>query len=1168
MTTQAGREGKLGTWMPTGLSRRVAATLLGFASLTAPAQAGGRELRFDQVDRISIEEGLSHSSVWAIRQDARGFLWLGTQEGLNRYDGYGFQIFKNDPEDPDSLSGNQISEIYEDRRGDLWVGTLGGGLNRFLPAEEHFEHFRHDGADATSLSHDVVWRVYEDRAGSLWVGTLAGLDRLDREAGTFSRYHHDPEDPASLSGQRVSAILEDRQGRLWVGTDRGLNRFDPQSGAFEHFRHDPTDDRSLSHDAILALQEDPDGRLWVGTESGLNSFDADTGRFDRYLHDPADPRSLSHDEVFSLLVDRSGELWVGTPPGGLNRLDRTTGKFFRYRHDPRNPQSLSSDTVFYIYEDTSGLLWFGTLAGVNKYERRREQFTTYRRRPGPEPTLSGNRIWPILEDRAGDLWVGTFENGLNRFDGAATGRERRPIVHYRPDPSDAGSLPHGTVASLYEDRSGTLWVGTLGGLSRFDPDSSAGGIPEGGSSADGSSGAGRFVHYRHNPEDPESLTSDWILSLHEDRSGRFWVGTDKGLNRLERDSGRSVRYLAADAADLPAAENLYAICEDRGGSLWFGSQNGLYRVATGQLDGQSFVLYRHDSDDPSSLSSDKIASLYADRTGALWVGTFSAGLNRMQGSGRAHTRPGDEHEASVSFDHFGEGDGLADATVLGILEDDTGRLWLSTHKGLSRFDPRTESFENFDIDDGLQGSAFSIGSAFRSSGGEMFFGGLSGFNAFWPQQITRDPQPPPVVITNLFLFNEPLEHSILHTRELELSYRQSMLSFEFAALHYASPHKNRYAYRLEGIDRDWIMTDAGKRFAQYSNLDPGHYVFRVRGANGHGVWNDDEAVIKIVVKPPPWKTWWAYTLYFLGLSAVVLGYVRAQARKVDRQRSIARHERAISAQLREVAELKDDLLEERAAELDERERLIAELEASNAELSLYNYTISHDLKNPLVTIKSFLGLLRRDIAGGDTDRVEHDLERIGAAAEKMRRLLDELLELSRIGRVTNPPQEVALSQLASEAVESLSEEIARRGVTVDIAPGLPVVRGDRPRLLEVVQNLLENAVRYAGDGEEPRVEVGVLDDGSGHGADAPVFYVRDNGIGIDPRYHEKIFGLFERLEQEEEGTGIGLALVRRIIQVHGGRIWVESAGLGYGSTFCVALPGSRRPQAAERRKAS
>ena len=721
-----------------------------FAHVPLPAQT--LAVRFEH---LSIEDGLSHSAVSDIEQDRHGFLWFGTMNGLNRHDGYRFRVFRHDREDPNSLSDSTVWDLLVDRRGTLWIGT-GGGLNRFHHAEERFLHYRHDPEDPRSLSHDFVYAILEDHTRTLWVGTVGGgLNRLEPD-GTFVRYQHDPGDERSLGNPRILALAEDREGRLWVGTYGGLDLFDRRSATFRHFRHDPTDPRSLSDDLINTIREDSDGDLWVGTASGLNRFDRRTETFTRYRHGPVD---LSAERIYELFLDRGGELWVGTNNAGLIRIPRGAGSPIQYRHDVADPWSLSSDHVNSIFEDQSGILWAGAWVGLNKYDRRREQFALYRPQPGRDDTLAASRVSAILEDQSQTLWIGTWEKGLDRLD-----RQRGTVVHYEPDAGDPRSLPDDTVTAFCEDRSGALWVATWGGLARLD------------------SASGKFTVYRSDPDDPASLDSDTVRSVYQDRRGQIWVATIRGLSRFEPASETFVRYRPGDGQE----SEMTTILEDHAGTLWLGTLgDGLFHLTAGGA-ASHLVPYRHDPTNDLSLSSNDINTLYEDGSGHLWIGTNGGGLDRLD-------------PTRERFTHYREADGLASNQILGILEDDAGHLWLATRQGLSRFDPRTGAFRNFGVEDGLQ-SVLTPRSAFKSSRGEMFFGGNHGVTAFFPDQIRSDPFVPPVVLTSFQLFNKsvplrrldpesPLEHSILETSELRLSHRHDVFSLEFAALHYASPHK-------------------------------------------------------------------------------------------------------------------------------------------------------------------------------------------------------------------------------------------------------------------------------------------------------------------------------------------------------------------------------------------
>ena len=801
-------------------------------------------------ERISLEQGLSQSVIESIVQDRKGFLWFATEDGLNRYDGYGFTVYRYQAGNPRSLSHNDVKALLEDRSGLIWLGTFGGGLNRFDPATATFTRYRNEPSEPDSLSGNIVRAILEDRRGGLWVGTQGGgLDRLERATGKFTHHRFDPADPSSLPNDDVRAILEDRSGALWIGTyGGGLARYDPGKGTFTRYRADPADPGSLSHDSVTALLEDRQGTLWVGTYGGgVNALDRATGRFSRYR--AAGPRTLPSDLIRALFEGPSGSLWIGTDGGGLARLDRATGAVESWRNDPLGPRTLSTDRVWSLLEDSSGILWIGTYGGgLNKLAVKRKKFAHFRNEPGNRNSINHNIVWSIREDRDGVLWIGTDAGGLNRLD-RRTG-EARFFLH---DPRNPRSLSHNAVRVVYFDRSGTLWLGTNGGgLDRFDRATET------------------FEHLRHDPADPGSLSHDEIRQIYEDRAGDLWIGTyGGGLEQLDRKSGRFThhRYDPANPQSL-SSDFIRSIWEDPEGALWIGTNGG----GLNRFDRASgaFSAFRANAADPGSLGNDFVFAIHEDGAGILWLATFGGGLNRFD-------------RKSGRFSRFTEADGLASDSTYALLEDETGRLWISTTRGLSCFDPRTSSFHNYDTRDGLQSNEFNGGSFFRSPRGEMFFGGINGFNAFFPAEIVLDRQPPKVALTDLMLFNRSvrvgeavrgrviLERPLAYTDALSLSFRDDVIAVEFAALHYAAPEKNQYAYMLEGFNRAWIPARADRRVATFTGLPPGHYVLRVKAANADGVWNEDGAALTITITPPFWATWWfrlAALALLLGLAAV------------------------------------------------------------------------------------------------------------------------------------------------------------------------------------------------------------------------------------------------------------------------------------------------------------
>jgi ligand-binding sensor domain-containing protein/signal transduction histidine kinase len=797
-------------------------------------------------ERISLEQGLSDSTVFCILQDSKGFMWFGTHDGLNKYDGYDFTVYRHNPQDPNSLSDNTVWSIHEDRSGMLWIGTDGGGLDKFDRERGRFVHYQNAPNDPHSLSNNSVRAIYEDQSGVLWIGTEDGLNRFDRENEQFIHYRNSPNDPNSLSHNFITAIYEDQSGVLWVGTFGGgldkLNRKEGQFIRYQTDRNDPnslssnfvssTDPNSLSNNFVLSVYEDQSGILWIGTWGGLSKFDRESGKFTHYQTDPNVPHSLSHNYVLSIYEDHSGVLWVGTGGGGLDRFDRETERFIHYQANPDDPYSLSNDRVWSIYQDHSGVLWVGTGGGgLDKLDRETEKFTHYQTNPTDPYSLSHNNVLAVCEDLSGVLWIGTGGGGLNRLN-----RESGRFVHYQNNPDDARSLSHNTVACIYQDRAGILWIGTFGGLNRFEQ-------------------AGeRFIRYQNDPDDPYSLGGNSVRAICEDQSKVLWIGTGRGLDRLDRKTGRFTHY-QADPTDPNSLShnNVLAIHEGRSGVLWIGTFGG--GLDKFDRKNETFTHYQSDPGDPNSLSDNNVASIYEDQSGVLWIGTFGGGLNKF-----------DQEKETFTHYRYREDNGLPSDAVYGILEDDQGCLWLSTNNGLSKFDPRTETFKNYNVRDGLQSDEFNVGAYHKSGSGEMFFGGGNGFNAFYPDCIRDNPYVPPVVLTLLTQGGEELVlgKAVESLKEVTFTWPSDFFEFEFAALSYVQPEKNQYAYMLEGFEQDWNYIGT-RRFGKYTNIPGGTYTLRMRGSNNDGIWNEQGTLVDITIVPPFWETWW-----FIGTVALIL----------------------------------------------------------------------------------------------------------------------------------------------------------------------------------------------------------------------------------------------------------------------------------------------------------
>jgi ligand-binding sensor domain-containing protein len=813
--------------------------------------------------KLDVNRGLSHNTVTAIAQDRQGFLWLGTRDGLNRYDGQRVRTFLHDPEDPTSLSGSHVSALRAAADGRLWVSTFEGGLDVFDPVTETFS--RHP------------------------LGTPAEMAKSED----------------SEEAPLISSLLEDRQGRLWVGTDQGLWLQDSATKRWAVFRHVDGDPASLSHDRVMSLYQDPEGTLWIGTfGGGLNRRDPDEEGFRAYRHDPGDPASLSSDLVQTVYRDSRGTLWVGTAGAGLNRLQLDASQsegavgegltFERWRHDADDPGSLSSDYIYGLQEDDGGHLWIATYGGGLERRSADGELVNFQhnpRNPLDPSSLPENFLLTLFRDRSGTFWVGTDEGGAVSFH-----RNRDRFTHHFNDLIGPAGLSHNTVWSFYQEPNGTLWIGTSNGLNRLDPESY------------------EFTRI----ESPGGTNAQMVRSLLGDASEgggettRLWLGTlADGLQRLDVTDGR------VEETSVLRSQRVRALVADGSGGLWLGTQGGGLLHLPG--NGEPVFAYGHAPENPRSLSHNIVTSLARDaESGALWVGTQSGGLSRLDPSTGQfqqfthdpedpgslasdevhHLLTGSQDRLWIStgrgldqwsregqaIEHYGQAEGLPEGAVFCAQEDAQGRLWVSTESGISRLDPSTGKVRNFDSREDLHNNRFLGGSCYRGPSGTLFFGGVYGFHSFQPDEIRDNPQVPPIAVPSVLVFNQPIPRKDLppSTRRLRLSHRENFLTFEMAALHYANPRRNQYSYRLKGFDREWIDGGDEPR-AVYSNLPPGRYVFQARGSNNDGLWNLDGASVPITISPPVWSSWWAYSLYSaLGVGAILL-LLRAQGQRVRRR---------------------------------------------------------------------------------------------------------------------------------------------------------------------------------------------------------------------------------------------------------------------------------------------
>jgi ligand-binding sensor domain-containing protein/signal transduction histidine kinase len=808
--------------------------------------------------RLSGVEGLSQNRVTQIVQDDQGFMWLATQQGVDRYDGYQFRMFKNDPRQANSLCGVFMLALFKDRSGTLWMGCE-HGLDRFDPSTETFVHYQIT-SDTVPHSSDAVRHIYEDARGFLWLSTGHGLCRLDPNTGKTTWYRHNAGDRLSLSSDDIKSSGEDRHGIFWVASGEGLDAFDPNISRVTF--HVP-----LREPHELSFYEDRHGVFWILSASGngLAVLDRERGLVTRYLFAEELP-GLPLTGVIQMLEDREGNLWVATLSDGLLRFDRENARLIRYRNDPSNPDSLPENRITTLLKDREDNIWVGLGA---------TQPTFFTPRPPPFKSLpfdSGNRanlgerfVDVVFEDHEGALWIGTT-GALNRCD--STGRQ---CTHYAIPGRGVAS----DVLSLTEDGSGILWVGTSGqGLCRFDKTS------------------GSCKVFRHASGDPSSVSNNTISDLLIDREGIIWIGTGDGLNRFDPVTERFTVY--RDEASPSSAGQMGSMVEDHDGNLWIGSEgSGLLKFDRNTQRLRAGV---------ATVSNPYVSAVYIDRTNTLWAGTFN-GLDRLDLSTGKATR-------------YAEEDGLASTKISCILEDANSALWLSTNKGISKFDPKAGTSQNFSVADGLSGDLTGYNACWKSTRGEMFFGGFAGATRFRPQDVSNDSYVPPVALTGFDLFGapvsigpgSPLKRVIGLTNGLILAHDQNSFSFQFSALSFRNPSTNRYRYKLEGLDQSWRVVGSGQRVASYTTLPAGAYRFRVQAATGHGPWSDPGRAVVIIIQPAWWITWWFRGLVAMLLIAAAVALYLGRVRQISQQFLIRLEER-VSERTRIARELHDSLLQ-------------------------------------------------------------------------------------------------------------------------------------------------------------------------------------------------------------------------------------------------------------------
>mgnify|MGYP006284104589 FL=1 len=1132
-----------------------------WSSLSVDAQK--KNYRFNH---YTSEDGLSQNMVDCIFQDSKGFMWFGTWNGLNRFDGYSFRTYS--PADPGEspLGSIFIYAVEEDGFGNLWIGTE-DGLNVYLyDCDRFIQHLHEPGNDSTICSNKVNCLLVDDR-GTLWVGTDRGLDRIMQPdgKGTYRDIRHFtyPAGQQSGDGLAILDIYQDRSGRIWAGTDRGLALLDPAQNSMSLFSYQPGNEYSLSSNDVQSILQDRQGTLWIGTNYGLNRFDPASKRFTRYFHDRSDENSLVHNSVKDIVEDIRGNIVFGTL-GGISIYRPGEDLFYNYRYNTHAVTELNNEFVNCLYADEEGNVWIGTeRGGVNQFNVHQNEFEYYISIPGMEKSLSSNTINSVWEDDEA-LWVGTAGGGLNRID-----HSDDRYVHYRADATRPLSISSDFITCVQRDITGNLLIGTWGeGLNLLTPENEE---------------SGTFINLRSDPEDGRSLINNFISSMAEDRYGTVWIGTYGGIAAYDPESRKFSLY--SRETGEPSISRVGCLDFDMDHNLWAGTEEGLYFIPSGDgmedpLDFSRVERFLPREEDTGSISGKYIISIHDDSYGNLWVGTYGNGLNKI-----TMDRP---DRPVRHFTCYTERDGLCNNTIYCIEEDASGNLWLSTDNGLSRFNPRTERFTNFFVVDGLLHNQFYWSASFRNMSGELYFGSMKGLLSFDPGTIREHRVHPDVILTDFKIYNQSvgagqafydqvaMEKPVCVAERIIMSHKIRVFSIDFSALYYEHPEKVFYAYKLVGFDDEWHYVNSRRRYASYTNLKGGSYKFLAKASLEEGNYESKPLELEIVILPPFWiKPWFIVSLVLI-LIALIISYNRFRVFSLRRRQKEL--EKLVAERTAQIKGQKEQLEQQNTEILQQRDKLMElnkKVQQSNQQQMRFFTHMSHEFRTPLTLIINPLEQMMKEVSS----RSPHykTLLLIKRNAQRLLHLINQLMEVRKIktGKTELKASKGELVGFLENITQSFYGLAGQKEIIFEFNanPGRITGYFDWDKMENILYNLLSNAFKYTPGGGQIIVNVrrvkqkiclqgDVAIIGPGDHRQVPLkefaeISVMDTGYGIEADELKNIFKRFFRVPvtelPSEQGTGIGLYLTKELIRTHRGQLYINS-NKGEGTTFTILIP--------------
>lgn len=1085
-------------------------------------------------NKITVENGLSQSNVNALIKDDDGFIWIGTDDGLNRYDGYTFKIFKHDPSDSHSIKNSQIKSLFIDSKKRLWVGTMLGGLNLYDREKENFKQYIYDGKDLKTLSsNNSITNILEDDDHNLWISTFYGLNKFNPETGENRRYFVEPHWGAVRNV--IYCLKKDSENNIWVGTDHGFSIINAKTQAIESFA---IDQHGAALGRVTHLYLDPKGIAWIGTYGqGLFSYDRERKVFNHFSHDDADPKSLSANVVRRIIPDEKGYLLIGTDGGGVLLLDTRTNIFTRI--DSKNDPSLLNAAVYDLYKDDNNIIWIGTYGGgVKQINKNRKDFIRYEFFDPSMMKIGKNSVLALAEDHEKNIWIGTDGAGLYKFNPAT-----KEFKAYQHDPHNKNTISGNVIKSLLVDRDGNVYAGMFAtGLDYINVKTD------------------EIEHFAKDGSDPGALQHNCIWSLYQDSQKRIWAGTFAGLMEFLPAKHEFVLHNTEFKETEKVQIIAFKIMEDRHGDLWFGTrENGLFRLvkSSGKFQFYSTVP------EEGGLSSNEIRDIFLDKDSTLWVSSIEGGLDHW-------------NEQKSMFENLAP---LKQKDVVSVLEDDQENFWIGTLHGLLKYNFNTESTRIYDITDGLQGNEFNYDAKVKGSDGQFYFGGLNGLSVFKPENIHDSENLPPVIIDDIYLFHHELKiddrTGILYEspnsqREIVFRQDQNVITIDFAAADFTFPKKNNYAYMLEGFDKKWNEV-AQQRSATYTNLPSGNYVFHVKATNSDGLWSDKDKSVTIKILVPWYKLGWMQAIMVLALGVLVASIISIRTRLLLKQREqlqLLVNERTIEiAHQKSEIENKSILLERAHEEIQatneelvrvnsnleklvdqrtvELRKTLHKLIVTDQDFDTFLYRSSHDLRGPITTL---MGLAQ--IAKYENKQPELDdyFEKINTSCIHMLKLLKKLNETNLIFRTNSHIGKIDWSEILSQVQGELSKLDPNKRVTIIIENTIAgYIESDAHLLSIIIVNLMENGIIFRGI-ENCYVKLHLFNQ-----QNTLFIQVSDNGIGIRSSIERNIFEMFYRGSEKSIGNGLGLYLVKKSVEILNGKIEVISEPYNY-TTITISLP--------------